>query len=107
MIQQAPESSTRSARVLTRATVRAARLLGLSQREMAAILGISPSSASRLNRGRFVDPETKEGELAILFLRTYRSLDALMGGNEAEARNWMHAARFHSLKWPAAISGLQ
>ena len=88
-------SAVRSSRVLTRAVVRAARLLGVSQRVLAAMIGISESSASRLNRGRLIDPETKEGELAGLFIRVYRSLDALLGGNDVESRKWMHADNRH------------
>ena len=71
MALPAPETSSHSSRVLTKATVRAARSLGLSQRVLAAVIGISESSASRLNRARFVDPESKEGELAILFLSVF------------------------------------
>jgi len=44
----------------------------------------SEASVSRLQTGRGLDPETKEGELALLFLRLYRSLDALVGGDERQ-----------------------
>lgn len=103
MTLQATRSSAEAARVLTKAVVRAARSLGLPQRMLAAVVGVSESSASRLNRGRLIDPETKEGELAVLFLRVYRSLDALLGGNEAEARKWMHAPNGHLNGVPAEL----
>ncbi len=99
----ASRSRTRSCRVLTKAVVRAARSLGLSQRTLASVVGISESSASRLHRGRLIDPETKEGELAVLFLRVYRSLDALLGGNEPEAKKWMHADNRHLHGVPAEL----
>jgi hypothetical protein len=99
----AARTSARSSRVLTKAVVRASRSLGLSQRALASALGISESSASRLNRGRLVDPETKEGELAILFLRVHRSLDSLLGGNEDDARKWMHAGNRHLSGVPASL----
>jgi len=99
----APRASGRKAVVLAKAVVRAARALGLSQRDLAAVMGISESSASRLNRGRPVDPESKEGELAILFLRVYRSLDAVLGGNEEQARRWMHAENLHLQEVPARL----
>lgn len=105
MALPAPDTAARSARVLTKAVVRAARSLSLSQRALAAILGISEASASRLHRGREVDPETKEGELAILFLRVYRSLDSLLGGSEEDARKWMHAENLHLNGVPAALVG--
>lgn len=104
------ESAARNAAVLTRAVTRAAVALGLSQKAVAATLGISESSVSRLMRGRTIDPATKEGELAVLFVRLYRSLDALLGGNDEQARRWLHADNRHLHGTPAdlvrSVSGL-
>ena len=50
---------------------------------------------SRLQKGRGLDPESKEGELALLFVRMYRSLDALMGGDDDKSRSWLHAENEH------------
>ncbi|MDB4882325.1 MAG: hypothetical protein JWL95_1091 [Gemmatimonadetes bacterium] len=50
---------------------------------------------SRLQNGRGLDPDSKEGELALMLLRLYRSLDALVGGDDAKARAWLHAANDH------------
>jgi len=50
---------------------------------------------SRLQHGRGLDPESKEGELALLFLRLYRSLDALVGGDDGKARLWLSAENSH------------
>lgn len=94
-------AAPRTAAVLTKAVVRAARALGISQKTMAATLGVSEASVSRLTRGRTIDPDTKEGELAILFVRLYRSLDSLLGGDEAAARSWMHARNLHLGATPA------
>ena len=71
-------------RVLTQAVVRAAGLLGLKGKGLAGVLGVSEASVSRLGRGRRIEAESKEGELAVLLVRIYRSLDALVGG-DAEA----------------------
>jgi hypothetical protein len=73
----------------------AAGRLGLRNRQLAEIIGTSEASVSRLRGGRGLDPERKEGELALLFLRLYRSLDALVGGDDAKARDWLHAANDH------------
>ena len=81
--------------VLTKALLRAAERLAVRQRDLAAILGSSEASVSRLNLGRTLEPSSKEGELALLFLRAYRSLDTLVGGNEVAAREWWHAANTH------------
>ena len=37
----------------------------------------------------------KEGELALVFLRVYRSLDALVGGDDEKARRWLGAPNAH------------
>ena len=65
------------------------------------LLGVSEASVSRLTRGRTIDPESKEGELAILFVRLYRSLDSLLGGDEAASRSWIHAPNHHLGAIPA------
>jgi len=89
------ENQARRAAVLTLAVVRAARALRLSQKALAGVLGVSEASVSRLAQGREIDPQTKEGELALIFLRLFRSLDALLGGDEAKARSWIGAENLH------------
>jgi transcriptional regulator with XRE-family HTH domain len=76
--------------VLTKAVVRAAALLELSQRELAGILGVSEATASRLcaDRYRLSPQRAKEWELARLFVRFFRSLDALWGHDDL-ARTWL------------------
>lgn len=81
--------------VLAKAALAAAERLGLRNRQLAAIVGSSEASVSRLRHGRGLDPAGKEGELALLFLRLYRSLDALTGGDDAASRAWLHACNDH------------
>lgn len=87
--------------VLAKAVLNAAGRLELRQRDVAAILGASEASVSRLTRGRGIDPSSKEGELALLFLRMYRSLDTLVGGDDARARAWLAAHNDHLSAAPA------
>jgi Antitoxin Xre/MbcA/ParS C-terminal toxin-binding domain/Antitoxin Xre-like helix-turn-helix domain len=87
--------------VLARATLSAAARLGLRNRRLAEILGTSEASISRLQHSRGLDPDSKEGELALLFLRLYRSLDALVGGDDDKARAWLHADNAHLAGVPA------
>ena len=76
--------------VLTKAVLRAADLLGLSSAALARILGVSEASVSRLASGaRTVDPQSKEGELALLLVRVYRSLDALVGTDASQRQAWL------------------
>lgn len=81
--------------VLAKAVLAAAARLGLRNRQLAAIIGSSEASVSRLQHGRGLDPESKEGELALLFVRLYRALDALVGGDDGQAREWLHAGNDH------------
>ena len=90
-----------AASVVTRATLSAAARLGLRSRELAAVLGASEASVSRLKGARLIEPASKEGELALLFLRLFRSLDALMGGDEGRARAWLRAENAHLSGVPA------
>lgn len=86
----APVKSPADDAVLSKAVVRTAALLGFSQREVAAVLGVSDATASRLFSGRYLlSPDrAKEWELARLLVRMFRSLDALWGHGE-EARRWL------------------
>ena len=76
--------------VVTKAVLRAAGRLGLSNKALARILGLSEASVSRMGSGGYVlAAEDKSFELAILFLRLFRSLDAIVAGDEAAARAWL------------------
>jgi hypothetical protein len=90
-----PAERVNPAQVLTKASLRAAEVLGLTRADLARILGVSAASASRLGRSRTVDPDSKEGELALLFLRAYRSLDSLFGGNHEAGQAWLEAENDH------------
>jgi transcriptional regulator with XRE-family HTH domain len=90
--------------VVAKALERAAERLGLSDREVAAIVGVSPSSISRLFHGaRTLDPDSKEGELALLLLRVFRSLDGLLGGHDEQSRQWLRAENHHLSGVPADL----
>ncbi|HUC51811.1 MAG TPA: MbcA/ParS/Xre antitoxin family protein [Xanthobacteraceae bacterium] len=76
---------------LTKATLRAAGKLGLKNRTLATVIGVSEPTVSRMSRGRyFLQPDEKPFELSALFVRLYRSLDAITGGDEKVARSWIN-----------------
>ena len=76
-------------KVLTKAVVRAARALELSQSRVAAALGVSDPTASRMFAEKyFLDPGRKEWELGALFVRVFRSLDSIVASDE-KARAWL------------------
>lgn len=76
--------------VLSKATLNAADYLGLSHSELGQLLGISELSVSRLAASeRFIDPCSREGEVALMLIRIFRSLDALVGGDAQVRIAWM------------------
>lgn len=90
--QRSPARAAPASResVLSKAVLRAADMLGLNGAQLGRILGISEASVSRLAAGtRTIDPSSKEGELALLLVRVYRSLDALVGGDADQRSAWL------------------
>ncbi len=76
--------------VLTAAVARIAHFWGLSNAKLGAILGVSPATASRLKAGQTqLDPASKAFEAGQFLLRLFRSLDALLGSDDAAARRWL------------------
>jgi hypothetical protein len=79
------------AAVVSKAALRAAARLGLSHRALAGILGVSEATVSRMGAGTYLlRPGDKPFDLAVLFLRLFRALDAIVGGDAATARAWLH-----------------
>ncbi len=84
---------TSEAAVVTKAVTNAAERLGLSARSLAAVLGVSEASISRMKRQDYLlERGSKSFELAILLIRFFRSLDAIVGGDENVARQWLRNA---------------
>ena len=87
--------------VLAKAVMSTARRLGLTNRDVADVLGTSEASVSRMGQGRSLRQGSAEAELGALFVRLYRSLDALVGGDDAQARAWFGAHNHHLEAVPA------
>lgn len=91
MARPQPHPVSDPGRVLSGAVLRAATLLELNQARLAGILGVSAPQVSRMANGAYtLDAAKKEWELAALFVRLFRSLDALVGSNDAAARAWLN-----------------
>ena len=83
-------SAADQAAVLTKATLRAATQLGLTNKALATVIGLSEATVSRMRSGDYIlQRGHKPFELAVLFVRLYRSLDAIVGGDDAVAANWL------------------
>jgi uncharacterized protein (DUF2384 family) len=82
-------SAASEATVLTKAVLRAAQHLGMTN-TLATVIGVSEATVSRMRSGDYtLRRGQKSFELAILFLRFYRSLDAIVGGDQEVARTWL------------------
>ena len=76
--------------VMTKAVLRAAVRLGVSNKALAGIIGLSEASVSRMGSGTYtLSPGDKAFDLAVLFVRLFRALDAIVHGDEAVARAWL------------------
>lgn len=86
-VKAAPERAP----VLTKAILRASDLLGLKDAELAKIIGVSAPTVSRCRNGiSEIDPDHKAGELGLLLVRLFRSLDPLVGSDGEKRKAWMH-----------------
>src|SRR6516165_2627179 len=76
--------------VRTKAVLRAAEHLGMTNKSLATVIGLSEATVSRMRSGDYtLQRGQKSFELAILFVRFYRSLDAIVGGDQEVARAWL------------------
>lgn len=86
-------ATTHAGRVLTQALIETAGRLGVGPSELKAIIGVSQPTASRLLRGAYeLVPGSKPFELATHLVRLYRSLAALVGGDDVLAARWLRSA---------------
>lgn len=107
---EAARQPSKEGMVLTKATIRAADRLGMPQRVLANVLGLSESVISRMKSGEYVLERGKPFELAVLFVRLYRSLDAIVSGDDKTAGEWLRneniALRARPLEMIQKVQGL-
>jgi len=88
--RSAPEHGLSQAIVLTKAVVNAADHLALGSRDLGSVIGLDEASIERMRQGALhLDPGSKTYELGVLFVRLFRSLDAIVGGDVSVAREWL------------------
>lgn len=84
--KSAPDKSM----VLAKALRNSIDFWDMKQQELGRILGKKQATISNILNGKQpLLPESKEGELALLFLRAFRSLDTLMGTHRRNQINWL------------------
>ena len=87
---EAPKTENRE--VLAKALRNAGKALGMTQDEISRVVGKDRTTISR----GLVDPDSKAGELALLLIRCYRSLYAIVGGKDEHIKHWMHTNNRHT-----------
>ena len=78
-------AKTEAASLLGRSAYAAGEYLGLSRAEVGEVIGRTRSSIDRNG----IDPVSKAGQLALILVRIYRSLYALMGGDKENMQHFM------------------
>lgn len=74
--------------VLLKAFNNACSELSISRDMAGRILGVDKATLSR-NKTKGFDPKSKTGELCLHFVRVYRSLFAIAGGDKRFMNHWM------------------
>jgi hypothetical protein len=83
-------ASVEEGAVVTKAVLRAAGRLGVSNKTLSAVVGVSEATVSRMGAGTYtLAPGDKPFELAMLFIRLFRALDAIVDGDDAVAQAWL------------------
>jgi len=85
--------------LLARALLSSAKALGLPQAEVAAVVGRNRTGLVRDG----IDPDSKSGELALLFVRLYRSVYALTGGDTEAMAHWLNTPNRYFDDAPRAL----
>lgn len=83
---QASKQQTDDKALLSKALLNAGKSFGFNQTELADIVGRNRTGLVRDG----IDPTSKSGELALLFIRLYRSVFALTGGESTAMKHWMN-----------------
>ncbi|WP_263141096.1 antitoxin Xre/MbcA/ParS toxin-binding domain-containing protein [Pseudomonas sp. RIT-PI-AD] len=81
--------------VLAKALLNTREHLGLTQQELAAIVGVHRTALTRWAESGGLRPQSKTGELALLLIRAYRSLFALFGGSPEDIRHFLRTENRH------------
>jgi uncharacterized protein (DUF2384 family) len=92
--------------LVTQATLAAATKLGLSVTQICQTLGISKSKLERARKASGTVLTGKDYELALLLIRIYRALYAILGGNAEQIRHWVKTPNRH-LQEQAPIEHMQ
>jgi DNA-binding XRE family transcriptional regulator len=90
--------------VLAKALLSTREQLGLTQQELADIVGVHRTAINRWADSG-LRPQSKTGELALLLIRAYRALFALFGGNLQDMQHFLRTENRHLAGVPLVLMG--
>lgn len=74
--------------------IEAAEALGLAREQIANAIGVSVPTIARMKKGSPI-PGSKPFEMALLVIRIYRALYAIVGGDASVMKHWMATPNKH------------
>lgn len=107
---QTSHSKQKKDQVVAKALLNAARRLDITNVELSKVIGVSESTLSRMGDENYFPDNKKAFELAVLFIRLYRSLDTILAGDDVSSASWLRSAnsalRAHPIDRIKTIEGL-
>ena len=83
------------AELITHAFLEAGRELGMTLGQLARVIGVSESAMKNYSRGSASINSPKDQELSLGFIRVYRALFAILGGDREQMQHWMRTPNRH------------
>lgn len=84
-------NSASTATFLAEAVLKTANLLGLSNTQLAAVMGLDLMSMNQNEFSAVLEPASAQGETGLLLIRLYQSLSTLTGGDSEWIDYFMNA----------------
>jgi len=85
-------SNVQKEQVLTDAVLKASEQLDINAASLGEILGLSPATISRMANKKYqLKTGKKEFELGLEFVRLFRGIDAITGGDDRTNKSWLSA----------------
>lgn len=84
-------NSASTTMVLAEAVLKTANLLGLSNTQLAAVMGLDLMSMNQIEFSAVLEPTSSQGKTGLLLIRLYQGLSALTGGDSEWIDYFMNA----------------
>ena len=84
-------NSASTTMVLAEAVLKTANLLGLSNTQLAAVMGLDLMSMNQIKFSAVLEPTSSQGKTGLLLIRLYQGLSALTGGDSEWIDYFMNA----------------